>query len=363
MTHVRIKGFKVFKDRHGRQRCYHRATGASIDLGKHALGSPSFFAECERISVKHQPLQARKGTLGAAITQYKQHSAFTGLAQRTQADYNKQFDYLKPLHNVLLMEFERPAIVQIRDKAEAAKGWHFANYLTRTLSTLFTWSIDRGLCDMNPASGITALPRPKNKDRANRRWTDSEIITVLSGCPDHLRTAIAIMLYTGLRPHDALRLNREAYQGGIIRTRTAKTGQEVAIYALKPLRNILAAQNHKAPTLAANSYGQPWSYHGFSNVWRQYRDELLAEGKIGQGLTLYGLRHTAATILREEGFDNRTIADYLGQSTESMARHYSRGADLEAKMQNVGKRMDTAIIKRGNLSNRLLKVSNLKRQA
>jgi hypothetical protein len=27
MTHVRVKGFKIFKDRHGRMRCYHRATG------------------------------------------------------------------------------------------------------------------------------------------------------------------------------------------------------------------------------------------------------------------------------------------------------------------------------------------------
>jgi len=337
--------------------------GVSINLTKHPIGSPAFLAECERIQTRNMPQPARKGTLGAVITQYKQHSAFTGLAVRTQSDYNKQFDYLKPLHNVLLAEFDRPAIVQIRDKAESSKGWHFANYLTRTLSMLFTWSIDRGLCDDNPAGGITALPRPRTKKRANRRWTDSEIITVLSGCPEHLRAGLAIMLYAGLRPQDALQLPREAYRGDFIRTPTSKTGQEVANYALKPLRDILARETHNAPTLAANSYGKPWSYHGFSSVWREYRDELLKAGVIGEGLTLYGLRHTTATILREEGFDNRTIADYLGQSTESMARHYSRGADLEAKMQGVGKRMDEAIIKRGNLSNRPAKVSNRKRLA
>jgi len=39
MTHVRVKGFKIFKDRHGRMRCYHRATGHKIDLTKAPLGS------------------------------------------------------------------------------------------------------------------------------------------------------------------------------------------------------------------------------------------------------------------------------------------------------------------------------------
>ena len=39
MTHVRVKGFKIFKDRHGRMRCYHRATGHKIDLTEAPLGS------------------------------------------------------------------------------------------------------------------------------------------------------------------------------------------------------------------------------------------------------------------------------------------------------------------------------------
>ena len=36
-------------------------------------------------------------------------------------------------------------------------------------------------------------------------------------------------------------------------------------------------------------------------------------GLISPGLTLYGLRHTVAVILREAGCDERTIADALGQ--------------------------------------------------
>jgi hypothetical protein len=49
-----------------------------------------------------------------------------------------------------------------------------------------------------------------------------------------------------------------------------------------------------------------------------------------------------ATILREEGFDERTIADALGQKTESMARHYARDADLSRKMAGVAERLEAA---------------------
>ena len=49
-------------------------------------------------------------------------------------------------------------------------------------------------------------------------------------------------------------------------------------------------------------------------------------GKVGSGPTLYGIRHTVAVILREIGYDERTIADALGQKTIEMARHSAKGA-------------------------------------
>jgi integrase len=99
-------------------------------------------------------------------------------------------------------------------------------------------------------------------------------------------------------------------------------------------------------TLAANSRGHPWTESGFRASWRTLRLRLEAAGKIAPGLTFHGLRHTVATILREEGFDDRTIADALGQKTDAMARHYSRDANLRKKMMGVVQRMDLAENKR-----------------
>ncbi|MBW0004061.1 MAG: tyrosine-type recombinase/integrase [Hyphomicrobiales bacterium] len=76
----------------------------------------------------------------------------------------------------------------------------------------------------------------------------------------------------------------------------------------------------------------PWTESGFRASWRKLRLVLERQGRIGSGLTLYGLRHTVAVTLREAGHDERTIADALGQKTLEMARHYARDADPRRKM-------------------------------
>ena len=106
------------------------------------------------------------------------------------------------------------------------------------------------------------------------------------------------------------------------------------------------APHHVAVTLCANSDGLPWTLGGFRASWRTYRLRLEAAGKVGPGLTLYGLRHTVAVILREIGLDERTIADALGQKTIEMARHYAEGADLAPKMRGVVKQFDAELNRR-----------------
>jgi integrase len=85
---------------------------------------------------------------------------------------------------------------------------------------------------------------------------------------------------------------------------------------------------------------------GFRASWRTLRIRLEKDGRIGPGLTLYGLRHTVAVILRESGCDERTIADALGQKTIEMARHHAKGADLRGKMRGVVKSFDEELAKR-----------------
>jgi integrase len=82
---------------------------------------------------------------------------------------------------------------------------------------------------------------------------------------------------------------------------------------------------------------------GASNL-RRYT--ISRAGEIGRGLTLYGLRHTVAVILRECGFDERAIADALGQKPIEMARHYAHGADLKPKMRGVVEAFERSVNER-----------------
>jgi integrase len=154
--------------------------------------------------------------------------------------------------------------------------------------------------------------------------------------PLRLCSGIGVMMFTGLGPKDALILPRSFYKDREIATRRSKTGEPVFWPAPEPLRAILdAASPHDAITLCANSYGRPWTGSGFRASREDIRKRLETAGRIGPGLTLYGLRHMVAVILRELGYDDRAIADALGQKNPAMALLYAEGADLKRKMRGI----------------------------
>ena len=351
MTAIRVKGFKIFKDRHGKMRCYHRKTLTPVDLVKAPLGSAEFFAVCAAISAKlAKEVEAKPGTLGMLIRKYRASPAFLDLAPRTRADYQRVFDYLKAIDDTALTRFDPPTVARIRDKA-GSKGHRFGNYVRQVLSLLFAWGAERGFTSSNPAASVKGLKRPKSLADANRPWTDEERAAILGGATPELRAILALMAYTGLGPKDAVSLPRSAIRDGEIATRRTKTGEPVFWPAPALLRAELAAMpHHDAITLCASSTGRPWSQDGLQSSFQRLKHRLEDTQAIGTGLTLYGLRHTVAVILRETGADERTIADALGQKTIEMARHYAKGADLKPKMRGVVAQFDAEMNRRGTKS-------------
>ncbi|SFU37968.1 MULTISPECIES: integrase [unclassified Methylobacterium] len=348
MTRIRVKGFKIFADRHGAMRCYHRTTGEKIDLKKAPLGSAAFFSEVARIGKSAETAAAPKaGTLGSLIVAYRAHAAFTDLAPQTRADYQKVLDYLKDIDGTDLERFTRPFVVKVRDRAAERKGRRFGNYVKAVLSLMFAWGSERGHLPANTATGIKDLRKKKGEPDANRPWSDAEREAVLAAAPPHILTPVALMMFTGLGPKEALGLPREAFRDGELSTSRAKTGEPVFWPAPLPLTMILAAApEHTAPTLCANSEGKPWTLSGFRASWRPIRLKLEKAGRVQPGLTLYGLRHTLAVVLREIGHDERAIADALGQRTIEMARHYAKGADLAPKMRALVASLDAEFARR-----------------
>lgn len=341
---VIVRGVKLYRSK-GRTYCYHRATGKRIVA---TPGSPEFFAEIEALSKATVTPTAKPGTLGMILKRYQASDAFGRLAPRTQSDYRKVIDYLKPLDAMPVGEINPPFARGLRERTQTARGYRFANYVTSVLSAALTWAAEHGHIDENPIKGhVKKAKRPRGMPRRNRPWSTEERDAVMDAAPFHVRVPFALMRWAGLRTDDALTMPRSAFDGAAIQVRTQKTGQLVWMPCPAPLRSLLSAvPKHDATTLAVNSRGRPWTGNGFRSVLGKLLDKLEAKGLVGPGLSPHGLRHSFAIDLRELGYDERTIADALGQAELATARHYAQGADLKKKMTAVVRRLDRLDTKR-----------------
>jgi integrase len=140
------------------------------------------------------------------------------------------------------------------------------------------------------------------------------------------RLAFDLLLYTGLRRGDAVRVGRQHLRDSIIVLRTekhrrGKAGEQVAIPILEPLAQSLAATKTGDLTYLVTDAGQPWMKESFGN-W--FREACRAAGCPGSA---HGLRKAGATRAAERGASERQLMAIFGWSTGKMAQHYTRAAD------------------------------------
>lgn len=365
MTVIRVKGFKIFRDKKPpyKLRCYHRGTGQKINLDAAPIGSVAFLAECQKINALAESSKARDrkpGTLGELIGTYfaTEHFRET-LSDRTRKDYRKVADYLAPIVDTPVHRIDTPLIAAIHDKAASKLGWRQANMLRTLLFEVFRYCIPKGLIAGNPAIAVIPKPRPKTRPRANRPWTVAELIHVVDTAPPHIAAVIALIAATGLDPSDALRLRRDQIESGVVWAARGKTGRNVPLPITGRLKAALdAVPPHGAETILATTKGTPWTYDGFASGWHRWKKKMANAGTILPDLTPKGLRHTVGTVLREGGMSLRQIADFLGQSEEAMAHWYSRDADLTERNRITAELLNTEIARRRELSNSVAKPSN-----
>ncbi|WP_187371413.1 tyrosine-type recombinase/integrase [Methylobacterium oryzihabitans] len=347
---MRVPGVKIYVSR-GILYAYDRASGARL-TPPHAIGTPEWWRALETIRAKAKPKPAEApGTWGALVVSYRGSPRFLDdIAPRTRSDYLHVLDYLAPLHEVGLDRWTRGFVATLRDKAQRERGRRFANYVLSVVSVVFVHGIERELAETNPVRDVRKLRRPKNQPRANRPWSSEEWEAVIAAAPPELLAPILLGGVLGYRQGEALSVKRDSWnrEAGTLTRVSAKSGKVVKVQAPETVAAALARlPAHAAATLLVNSRGRPWREDGFRGSFFRLIRRLEAEGKVADGLTFHGLRHTAATQMRQLGFDTRTIADMLGQETEGMAAHYSREADLEPKLRGVVDKLDEANRTRG----------------
>ena len=181
VARVPVKGIKKYKDRHGKQRCYHRATGTALMA---QYGTAEFIREVEALDRKVKSQEPLPGSLGLAVKAYLAWDHFKGLAEATQAGYRRYLKFLDPMHATLsLKSIEAPFLAELRDMLARERGQRQANYVLSVLHNVFEFSIERGWIKSNPVPHARRVRRPKGKKKANRPWTLEERQVVLEEAP------------------------------------------------------------------------------------------------------------------------------------------------------------------------------------
>ncbi len=360
---MKLKGLNRVRSK-GRTYLYHRATGEPFTQKE---GTTEFLEEYLKFEKNQQERSTNwvaPDSLGALIDQYRESDKFKSLAPRTRKDYNKVLDYLEPIRSAIVSEIKTSFIQKLQDKTLKKRGRRFSRYVTQVFQALFTWGKPRGLTNDNPAYAVEVPPTPfgHKKKEVNRPWEPQERDVVLGTAPLSLKVPIMLGMFCGLREGDVLTADRDRFKDGKLSLYTAKSDGENLIWwpVPRPVRDTIEQyhaeldemakrrkrQRPLSTKLAPNSFGAAYTDGGFRASFFKLIRRLEKAKLVRPGLTFHGLRHTVGDILADLGFDDRAIADALGQKTEAMARHYSRRAKLVKKMTAIAEAMENAEIER-----------------
>jgi integrase len=138
------------------------------------------------------------------------------------------------------------------------------------------------------------------------------------------RVAFDVLLYTGLRRGDAVRLGRPHVKSGVASIRTEKTGQEVSLPILPPLRRAIDAGLTGDLTYIVGKKGRPMKKESFGNWFRA------ACEKAGVPGSAHGLRKCGATRAANNGATEAQLEALFGWARgSSEAATYTQKVDRD----------------------------------
>ncbi|WP_025899098.1 tyrosine-type recombinase/integrase [Sneathiella glossodoripedis] len=269
---------------------------------------------------------AAKGTWAKLIEQYKESRYFENLSEQSKSSYRTYLSLLEEYFgDIPVALLTTPEVYDLQEALQDTP--RKADYVISVLSRLITYGIKKGYRNDNPALKVEKISKPEG----HRPWEDFEITAFRKKWkPDTVeRIAFELLLSTGQRGGDVIKMTRQFYRKGWIKVRQEKTDELVDIPAAKALADILDPwlENHPHMMLITNSRGAQFKKRNFQKIMR----DAYKECGFGLDVTTHGLRYTAATILHELGLDWEVIASITGHSTMQMVKKYTRKKRLAAR--------------------------------
>lgn len=322
--------------RHGRAAFYFRkGKGARIRLPD--FGAPTFAKTYHEaligLGIPERREGPRQGTLAWLMRQYRESSAYLRLSPATRRQRDNIFEIIaKRSGHVPFRLVTKAKIIEARESRKHTPAQ--ARNTLAALRGLFLWALEAKHVAVDPTEGVKTPLRPAGNGFP--AWTDADVAAYEAHWPAGSRERVwmHVLLYTGLRRGDAVKLGRQHIRDGIATIRTEKTGTEVTIV----IRPALAASLAAGPTgelhLIAGERGQPLTKESFGNYFR------IACLAAGIRKSAHGLRKLAATRAAEAGATVSELEALFGWEGGAMASLYTKAANRKALSLRVAEKLD-----------------------
>ena len=222
------------------------------------------------------------------------------------------------------LSYVTPAkIKHLRDLKKGKPG--ASNNRRKYFSALFGWAVEAGHMATNPARDVRRI---KYATSGFHTWTIAEVAQFIGRHPLGTKPylALCLLLFTGMRSGDMVKLGRQHTWRGLLRFVPSKTKHVRTDISEKPLLPPLVQAIQAGPTgdltFLDTQYSKPFTTKGFGNWFRQRCNEA--------GLprcTAHGLRKVGATILAENGATTAQLMAIYDLSTPAQAEVYFRAAN------------------------------------
>lgn len=309
--------------RHGRAVWYVRVgKGPRIRL-RAAWGTPEFEAEYQA-AMAGEKLAARGpakvGSLEWLIARYRETPAWLELSLATRRQRERILkQIIKTAGREAYGAITEATIAAGRDRRgrTPAQARHFID----TMRGLFAWAKEAQFVKANPAAGVRYPSQRRGSGFPV--WTEDDVAAYEARWPlgAKERVWLAVLLYTGLRRGDAVRIGRQHVRNGVASLRTEKTGTEVHIPILPELDEVLRAGPTGEMAFICGDFGRPLTKESFGNAFRE------ACRAAGIRKSAHGVRKIGATRAANNGATVAQLEAIFGWVGGRMASHYTQSAD------------------------------------
>jgi integrase len=328
MTRIKLKYVNEYLDRHGKLRRYFRRPGARAIPLPGLPGSIEFMAayQAALAIVSPPPPSPRHviaGSLAAVAAGYFRSADFANLSPSSQYSYRLALKPILAAHgHRLVRELPKEAARHIIEEIGATRPG-MANLTRAVLSKIIVYAIETNIRSDNPFAGLKPY-----RLGTHHTWTDAEIAQFEHRWPlgTRERLAFALLLYTGQRGGDVVKMLRSDIVNGRIRVSQDKARKGTTNELLIPIHPALARALHAGPIVGmthiiADAKGRPL---------RSLTDLIEAAVKragLPARCVAHGLRKAALRRLAEHGSTTKEIAAVSGHRSLSEIERYTARAD------------------------------------